>query len=148
MSDLLWSVRCKNIHRKNTRKTVWVGGYSIGHIRIIVTVTSGSLYQSRPHNARMIHGGNHLIHAYGSFARPVGFVTADWCVRIAVGIGADHVRMDVDRHAVIRPSSPPNLRRHTRLSRRGPKEIPGAVLFAPLHVLLTASGLASGLLEC
>ena len=127
MSDLFCSVRRENINRKNARETVWVSGYSIGNIRIVVAVTSGSLHQSRFRNASLTHRRNHPFHAYGSFARPVGFVTAERSVRIVFRIAADHVRVDVDCHGVIRLSSPPNLTRLTHLSRCGTKEIVGFV---------------------
>src|ERR1700693_5828707 len=127
MSDLFCSVRRENINRKNARETVWVSGYSIGNIRIVVAVTSGSLHQSRFRNSRLTHRRNHPFHAYGSFARPVGFVTAERSVPIALRIGADHMRVDVDRHGVIRQSSPPALRLHIHLSRYGTKEIVGIV---------------------
>jgi hypothetical protein len=44
-------------------------------------------------------------------------MTAERSNRIALRVGADHVRVDVDRHTAIRLSSPPNLGRHTDLSR-------------------------------
>src|SRR5580704_12735615 len=124
MLDLFRSIRCENIHGKNAGEAVWVIGYSVGNVRIIVTVTSRSLHQSRFGNARLVHGGNHLLHADRPFARPVGLVPPDGSIRIALGIGADHVRVDVDGHGLTRQSSLQTAG-GTLISWRGPKEIAG-----------------------
>ncbi len=69
----------------------------IGHIRIVVAVAGRGLDDRRFVDARLVHGGDHLVDADGPQVRPIGLMAAKRRQRVALLVVGDDVRMNVDR---------------------------------------------------
>src|SRR5713226_5559933 len=60
--------------------------------RFIFGISPGALSSDA---ARLVHVGDHFFEAHRALARPVRLMPAQWRERVALGVGCDHVCMDV-----------------------------------------------------
>ena len=67
----------------------------VGDIRIVVTVARRGLHQGRAGDARLVHGGDHLLGRHRVLPRPVRLLAAERRPGIAAVVARDDVRVDV-----------------------------------------------------
>ena len=96
VADALARVARQHVHREHPGKAVGMRCDSIGDVGIVVAIAGRGLHHGGLADPGLVHGLEHLLGGHRSRTRPFRLVAAERRQRIALGVGGDDVRVNVD----------------------------------------------------